>query len=208
MRHVEQLSRCQLVELVQKIRDRLFLKDQTLAGSRRTCEVWTADKDQSEAREDIVSLLASAGLAPGEKPVLVTEFQPSPRDKAAMEAVETRLRQHFDDSDVTITQQGIDDTSPDDDCGGYWVEAEIWIAKEDVALPSDLTPGKFSIVALERFRVRTHYEVEADNLQAAIAKIRAGEVAYDKHEIEEGSEQWEGVVDYEKVEPNPAETSP
>lgn len=49
---------------------------------------------------------------------------------------------------------------------------------------------QYRVEALEKFVVRTVYVVEASDPQAAEAKCKAGEVAYDESSIEEGDEEW------------------
>ncbi|MCB9924909.1 MAG: hypothetical protein H6822_22205 [Planctomycetaceae bacterium] len=48
----------------------------------------------------------------------------------------------------------------------------------------------FRIEALEKFVVRTVYQVEADTPQQAEELCKSGEVGYDENAIEEGDEEW------------------
>lgn len=65
---------------------------------------------------------------------------------------------------------------------------------------------KFTVVAIEKFRVRTVYtEVEADSPDEAERLVREGRVAYDSHEIVEGDEEYvetESVVDRDEDLPH------
>lgn len=49
---------------------------------------------------------------------------------------------------------------------------------------------KYRVEALEKFVVRTVYYVEAQSPEQAEALCRAGEIAYEEKEIEEGDEEW------------------
>lgn len=61
----------------------------------------------------------------------------------------------------------------------------------------------YTVEALEKFVVRTIYrEVEADSPEEAERLVRAGEVSYDSHEIEEGDEQFIQVVTIEDANGN------
>jgi hypothetical protein len=55
--------------------------------------------------------------------------------------------------------------------------------------PETVMP-KYRVEALEKFVVRTVYHVEAPAPQQAEALCKAGQVAYDDKEIEEGDEEW------------------
>lgn len=55
----------------------------------------------------------------------------------------------------------------------------------------------YRIEALEKFVVRTFYKVEADSPEEAELLCKAGEVAYDHKEIEEGDEEWIETVSVE-----------
>jgi hypothetical protein len=58
----------------------------------------------------------------------------------------------------------------------------------------------FRVEALERFIVRTVYEVDADTPQQAEARCKSGQVTYDRSSIEEGDEVWLETVSVEKCE--------
>ena len=60
----------------------------------------------------------------------------------------------------------------------------------------------FRIEALEKFIVRTVYHVEADSPEQAEQSCKAGEVAYDSKEIEEGDEEWLQTVSVEQLPSN------
>ncbi len=49
---------------------------------------------------------------------------------------------------------------------------------------------RFCVVALEKFLVKTTYYVEAATAEEAEAKCKAGEVAYEQLEVEEGDDEW------------------
>ena len=55
----------------------------------------------------------------------------------------------------------------------------------------------FRIEALEKFVVRTVYQVEADTPQQAEELCKSGEVGYDEKAIEEGDEDWLETVSVE-----------
>jgi hypothetical protein len=57
---------------------------------------------------------------------------------------------------------------------------------------------QYRVEALEKFIVRTVYVVEAHDAQAAEAKCKAGDVAYDQSSIEEGDEEWLETVSIER----------
>lgn len=57
---------------------------------------------------------------------------------------------------------------------------------------------RFKITALEKFIVKTEYEVEADDRETALSMCQAGEVGYDKAEIQEGDEEWLEHVEIEE----------
>jgi len=57
---------------------------------------------------------------------------------------------------------------------------------------------KFRIEALEKFIVRTVYEVEADTPQQAEARCRSGAFEYEQSSIEEGDEVWLETVSVEE----------
>ena len=59
---------------------------------------------------------------------------------------------------------------------------------------------KFRVEAIEKFVVRTTYEVEAADLQQAEAQCKSGQAAYETASIEEGDEEWLATV---SVEPCP-----
>lgn len=48
----------------------------------------------------------------------------------------------------------------------------------------------YRVEALEKFLVRTVYYVDAASEQEAVDKCKAGDVPYEKHEIEEGDDEW------------------
>lgn len=56
---------------------------------------------------------------------------------------------------------------------------------------------KFIVVAREKFVVRTTYEVEAATPEESTRLIQAGSVPYDRHEIEEGGEEFIETVSVE-----------
>ena len=59
---------------------------------------------------------------------------------------------------------------------------------------------RYMIVALEKFTIRTTYnDVEAATPEEAERMVRAGEVAYDAHEIEEGDEEYIETVSVEET---------
>jgi hypothetical protein len=58
----------------------------------------------------------------------------------------------------------------------------------------------YRVEALEKFVVRTEYVVEADTPEQAEQLCKAGDVAYDEKEIEEGDEQWIETVSVELCE--------
>jgi hypothetical protein len=60
----------------------------------------------------------------------------------------------------------------------------------------------YSVVALEKFLVETTYEVEADSEREAILMIKAGEVAYDDKEIQEGDEEYIETISIEEIYAN------
>jgi hypothetical protein len=55
----------------------------------------------------------------------------------------------------------------------------------------------FRIEALEKFVVRTTYNIEADSPEQAEEHCRQGAVAYDTKTIEEGDEEWLETVSIE-----------
>jgi hypothetical protein len=58
---------------------------------------------------------------------------------------------------------------------------------------------KYRVEALEKFVVRTVYEVEAADPQQAEARCKSGHVAYDQCSIEEsGNEVWLETVSVER----------
>lgn len=60
---------------------------------------------------------------------------------------------------------------------------------------------RYRIVALEKFLVTTTYDgVEAADAAAALARVRAGEVAYDRHSVEEEDGDFVRVVSVELEE--------
>jgi hypothetical protein len=57
---------------------------------------------------------------------------------------------------------------------------------------------RYRVEALEKFIVRTFYnDVEAADAEEAEALCKAGEVAYDSSNIEEGDEEWIETVSVE-----------
>lgn len=52
----------------------------------------------------------------------------------------------------------------------------------------------YCVEALERFIVRTFYEVEAETPEQAEHLCKSGEVGYDYKVVEEGDEQWVETV--------------
>ena len=61
---------------------------------------------------------------------------------------------------------------------------------------------RYTVVAIERFRVRTKYrDVAADSPEQAEQLCRDGECAYDGKEILEGDEEW---LETESIEEEPA----
>lgn len=58
----------------------------------------------------------------------------------------------------------------------------------------------YRIEALEKFIVRTAYEVEAASPEQAEQLCRDGKVGYDEHSIEEGDEEWLETVSIEPLE--------
>jgi hypothetical protein len=59
---------------------------------------------------------------------------------------------------------------------------------------------RYRVEALEKFVVRTFYEVEAPDVEEAEALCKAGEVGYHDKEIEEGDEEWIETVSVEECE--------
>ena len=57
---------------------------------------------------------------------------------------------------------------------------------------------KYRVEALEKFVVRTTYFVDAKNEKEAAKLCKAGKVAYDDSEIEEGDEVWLETVSVEE----------
>ncbi len=59
----------------------------------------------------------------------------------------------------------------------------------------------YEVVALEKFVVRTTYQVEADTPSAAETLVRSGQVAYDRHEIEDEPGEFDRVVSIDEISP-------
>jgi hypothetical protein len=59
---------------------------------------------------------------------------------------------------------------------------------------------KYEVEALEKFVVRTWYEVEANSPEEAERLCQDGKVAYDESEIEEGDEEWLDTIAVELIE--------
>ena len=57
---------------------------------------------------------------------------------------------------------------------------------------------RFRVEALEKFLVRTVYNVEAVTEDEAEKLCKAGKVAYDQKSIEEGDEEWLETLSVEK----------
>ena len=55
----------------------------------------------------------------------------------------------------------------------------------------------FRVEALEKFVVKTVYNVEADTPQQAEARCKSGAYAYDQASIQEGNEVWLETVSVE-----------
>jgi hypothetical protein len=58
---------------------------------------------------------------------------------------------------------------------------------------------QYRVEALEKFVVRTVYNVVAKNRKAAEVLCKMGQVAYDEKSIEEGDEEWIETVSVEEV---------
>lgn len=58
----------------------------------------------------------------------------------------------------------------------------------------------YRIECLEKFVVRTVYEVEAETKDKAVALVKDGDAAYDNHKIEEGDEDFLGVQSVEELD--------
>lgn len=58
-----------------------------------------------------------------------------------------------------------------------------------LSLPVSQMP-KYRVEALEKFIVRTVYNVEADTAEDAVRICQAGSAAYEQSAIEEGDEEW------------------
>lgn len=59
---------------------------------------------------------------------------------------------------------------------------------------------RYRIEALEKFVVRTVYDVEADNPELAEQLCKSGDVAYEEKAIEEGDEEWLETVSVESCD--------
>ena len=57
---------------------------------------------------------------------------------------------------------------------------------------------KYRVEALEKFIVRTIYNVEAKSRKEAEALCKSGQVAYEDQTIEEGDEEWLKTVSVER----------
>lgn len=53
----------------------------------------------------------------------------------------------------------------------------------------------YKVEALEKFVVRTVYTVDAADAEQAVDLCKQGHVPYDKHEVEEGDEEWLETVE-------------
>jgi hypothetical protein len=58
----------------------------------------------------------------------------------------------------------------------------------------------YRVEALEKFVVRTVYNVVAKNRKAAEVLCKMGQVAYDEKSIEEGNEEWLKTVSIEQCD--------
>lgn len=57
---------------------------------------------------------------------------------------------------------------------------------------------QYRVEALERFIVRTVYEVESNTPEQAESLCKSGEVAYESKSIEEGDEEWVETISIEE----------
>jgi hypothetical protein len=68
------------------------------------------------------------------------------------------------------------------------------------SIPEEISVPIYRIEALEKFVVRTIYEVEATCPEEAERLCKAGEIAYGDQTIEEGNEEWLETVSIETCE--------
>ena len=59
---------------------------------------------------------------------------------------------------------------------------------------------RYRVEALEKFVVRTVYDVEADTPEEAEQLCKNGHVAYDEKAVEEGDEDWLETVSVEQCD--------